>query len=55
MKPETIRPEPLILGPGNVGGARAAGFYEDVIVETGEGRKIARRRYTMVCVHPITS
>jgi 3-phenylpropionate/cinnamic acid dioxygenase small subunit len=44
----------LILGPGDVGGARAAGFYEDVIVETGEGWKIARRKYTMVRVHAIT-
>lgn len=45
----------LILGPGNVGGARAAGFYEDVIVETGEGWRIAQRKYTMVRVQSITS
>jgi 3-phenylpropionate/cinnamic acid dioxygenase small subunit len=44
----------LIRGPGNVGGARAAGFYEDVIVETDDGWRIARREYTMVRVHPIT-
>jgi 3-phenylpropionate/cinnamic acid dioxygenase small subunit len=47
--------EALILGPGSVGGARAAGFYEDVIVETGEGWRIAQRKYTMVRVQPITS
>jgi 3-phenylpropionate/cinnamic acid dioxygenase small subunit len=45
----------LILGPGNVGGARAAGFYEDVIVETDEGWRISERKYTMVRVQPITS
>jgi 3-phenylpropionate/cinnamic acid dioxygenase small subunit len=43
----------LVLGPGNAGGARAAGFYEDEIVETAEGWRIARRRYTMVHVHEI--
>lgn len=44
----------LIRGPGNVGGAQAAGYYEDVIVETGDGWRIARRRYTMVRVCEIT-
>lgn len=43
----------LLLGPGDVGGARAAGFYEDEVVETGDGWRIARRRYTMVRVHEI--
>jgi 3-phenylpropionate/cinnamic acid dioxygenase small subunit len=44
----------LILGPGNIGGARAAGFYEDWVVETGEGWRIARRKYTMVHLDEIT-
>jgi 3-phenylpropionate/cinnamic acid dioxygenase small subunit len=38
----------IVLGPGNVGGAQAAGYYDDVVVQTDEGWKIARRRYTMV-------
>jgi 3-phenylpropionate/cinnamic acid dioxygenase small subunit len=38
----------IVLGPGNVGGAQAAGYYDDVVVQTEEGWKIARRRYTMV-------
>lgn len=43
----------LVLGPDNVGGARAAGYYDDVVVRTGDGWKIARRRYTMVRVQRI--
>jgi uncharacterized protein (TIGR02246 family) len=38
----------IVLGPDNARGAQAAGCYEDVIVRTDDGWKIARRRYTMV-------
>ena len=37
-----------MLGPDNVHGAQAAGYYDDVVVQTDDGWKIARRRYTMV-------
>lgn len=43
----------IALGPGNVGGAQAAGYYDDVLVLTDAGWKIARRRYTMVSMQPI--
>lgn len=43
----------IALGPGNVGGVQAAGFYDDVLVRTDAGWKIAKRRYTMVRVQPI--
>jgi 3-phenylpropionate/cinnamic acid dioxygenase small subunit len=43
----------LVLGPGNVGGAQAAGFYDDVVVQTEDGWKIARRKYTMVRIQAI--
>lgn len=45
----------IVLGPGNVGGAQAAGYYDDVVIETPEGWKIARRTYTMVRVRAIES
>jgi 3-phenylpropionate/cinnamic acid dioxygenase small subunit len=38
----------LILLPDGVTGARAAGFYDDVLVATGGGWRIARRRFTPV-------
>jgi 3-phenylpropionate/cinnamic acid dioxygenase small subunit len=38
----------IVLGPDNVRGAQAAGYYDDVVVRTDDGWKIARRRYTMV-------
>lgn len=43
----------IALGPGNVGGAQAAGYYDDVVVRTDDGWKIARRTYTMVRVQVI--
>lgn len=45
----------IVLGPGNVGGARACGYYDDVVVDTPDGWKIRRRRYTMVRVEAIES
>jgi 3-phenylpropionate/cinnamic acid dioxygenase small subunit len=38
----------IILGPDNLRGAQAAGYYDDVVVRTDDGWKIVRRRYTMV-------
>lgn len=38
----------LVLGPDNVRGAQATGYYDDVVVRTGDGWKIARRRFTVV-------
>jgi len=35
------------------GGAHAAGFYDDELVRTDKGWKIASRRYTMVHMAPI--
>ena len=45
----------LALGPGSVGGAEASGYYDDVVVRTDDGWKIARRNYTMVRVRVIES
>ncbi len=38
----------LVLGPDNQSGARANGYYDDELVDTTQGWRIARRRYTMV-------
>lgn len=38
----------IALGPDGTRGAQAAGYYDDVVVQTGDGWKIARRRFTMV-------
>ena len=38
----------IVLGPDNVRGAQVDGFYDDVVVRTDDGWKIARRRFTMV-------
>jgi len=38
----------IVLGPDNVRGAQAAGYYDDVVLQTDDGWRIARRRYTMV-------
>ena len=43
----------IVLGPDNLRGAQACGYYDDVFVETDDGWKIARRRYTMVRVQAI--
>jgi len=43
----------IVLGPDNVRGAQAAGYYDDGLIRTDDGWKIARRRYTMVRVHAI--
>ena len=38
----------IVLGPDNLRGAQATGYYDDVLVQTDDGWKIARRSYTMV-------
>ena len=38
----------LVLAADNRTGSRATGYYDDELVETGDGWKIARRRFTMV-------
>jgi 3-phenylpropionate/cinnamic acid dioxygenase small subunit len=43
----------LVMLPAGVTGVRAAGFYDDVLVETGDGWQIARRRFTAVLYQPV--
>ena len=43
----------LVMGPDDHGGARACGFYDDHLVRTDDGWRIARRRYTMVHLDPV--
>lgn len=38
----------LIMAGDNSSGVNAVGFYDDEIVRTGQGWRIARRRYTQV-------
>jgi 3-phenylpropionate/cinnamic acid dioxygenase small subunit len=45
----------IVLGPDNVRGAQAAGYYDDVVVQTDDGWKIAQRRYTMVRMQGIAA
>ena len=40
----------LILGPDNTSGVNAVGFYDDDLVRTADGWRIARRRFTPVRV-----
>jgi len=43
----------IIMGPDNAGGMRANGYYDDELVHTDGGWRIARRRYTMVHLEPV--
>lgn len=43
----------IFVGAESGSGVRAAGTYDDELVRTGDGWKIARRRYTMVYLSPI--
>jgi 3-phenylpropionate/cinnamic acid dioxygenase small subunit len=43
----------LVLGPDNRSGVRAAGFYDDELVRTDDGWRIARRRFTSILVQPV--
>jgi 3-phenylpropionate/cinnamic acid dioxygenase small subunit len=38
----------IVMGPDNVRGTRAVGYYDDELVRTDDGWKIARRRFTTV-------
>ena len=38
----------LVLGPDNGAGVRATGFYDDELVDTPDGWRIARRTFTLV-------
>jgi 3-phenylpropionate/cinnamic acid dioxygenase small subunit len=38
----------IVMMPDNQNGTRAAGYYDDDLVRTADGWKIARRRYTMI-------
>ena len=38
----------LVLLSDNVRGAQSAGFYDDLVVRSGDGWRIARRTFTMV-------
>jgi 3-phenylpropionate/cinnamic acid dioxygenase small subunit len=41
----------LVMGPDGTG-TRAVGYYDDELVATKDGWKIARRRFTMVLLQP---
>jgi 3-phenylpropionate/cinnamic acid dioxygenase small subunit len=43
----------LILAPDNNSGVNAAGFYDDDLVRTADGWRVARRRFTPVRVTPV--
>lgn len=45
----------VILGPDNTTGAQAIGYYDDVLVRGADGWKIARRRFTQVCIRSVLS
>jgi 3-phenylpropionate/cinnamic acid dioxygenase small subunit len=40
----------IVMAPDNRSGTRAVGYYDDELVCTDEGWRIARRRFTMVLV-----
>ena len=43
----------LVLGPDDRTGVRAVGYYDDDLVRTSGGWRIARRRFTMVHAQPV--
>ena len=43
----------LVMFADNMSGTRATGFYEDELVPTSDGWKIARRRFTMVLLQMV--
>jgi 3-phenylpropionate/cinnamic acid dioxygenase small subunit len=38
----------IVMFPDNQAGSRATGFYDDELIDTADGWKIARRRFTLV-------
>jgi 3-phenylpropionate/cinnamic acid dioxygenase small subunit len=45
--------EALVLGPDNDAGVRATGYYDDELVDTPDGWRIARRTFTLVRQEPV--
>ena len=45
--------EALVLGPDNGAGVRATGFYDDELVDTPDGWRIARRTFTLIRQEPV--
>ena len=43
----------LVFGPDGGGGAHAVGYYDDEVVRTPAGWRIARRRFTAVLVEAV--
>ncbi|MGP0032741.1 MAG: nuclear transport factor 2 family protein [Acidimicrobiales bacterium] len=43
----------ILLGPDNQTGVQSAGYYDDELVMTAGGWKIARRRFTMVLLRSV--
>ncbi len=43
----------LIMGPDNTTGTQAIGYYDDVLALRAGGWKIARRRFTLVCMRSV--
>ena len=43
----------IVMAADNKAGARAVGYYDDALVRTDEGWKIARRRFTMVLLQMV--
>jgi 3-phenylpropionate/cinnamic acid dioxygenase small subunit len=44
----------LVMGPDDTSGTQATGSYEDVLVYGSDGWRIARRRFTLVSMRPVT-
>ncbi|MCU1391367.1 MAG: polyketide cyclase [Ilumatobacteraceae bacterium] len=40
----------IVMGPDNLRGVRATGYYDDDLVHGADGWRIARRRFTMVTI-----
>ena len=45
----------IVLGPDNSRGAQACGYYDDVVIQTDDGWKIARRKFTQVRIQAIVA
>jgi 3-phenylpropionate/cinnamic acid dioxygenase small subunit len=45
----------IVMAADNRSGAHAVGYYDDELVRTREGWKIARRRFTMVLLDAVTA
>jgi 3-phenylpropionate/cinnamic acid dioxygenase small subunit len=45
----------LIMGPDNMTGTQAIGYYDDILVLRSDGWKIACRRFTLVSMQSVVS